>query len=312
MHALVHDPHAPQHLRLGEAPDPRPRPDQALVEVAAISLNFGEIVYRSPATRPGYVPGWDAAGVVVQPAADGSGPQAGERVVGFGWGGAWAELRAVDTAELAVVPDTVDLGTASALPVAGVTALQALRRLGSVLGRRVLVTGASGGVGRFAVQLAALSGAYVIASVGDPERARGLRDLGAAEIVHGPTGLTAPVHGVLDNVGGSQLAAAFHRLAPDGIALAIGKASGEPTLIDFEQARVDSVRGRLENFNVSTPFGEDLDFLLHLVGTGRLDPQIGWRGPWTRAHEAADALVSRRVAGKAVLDITPVDAHRNR
>ncbi|MEU8777938.1 zinc-binding dehydrogenase [Streptomyces sp. NPDC048606] len=308
MHALVHDPNAPMQLALHEAPDPAPRPGQALVEIAAISFNYGEIAYRSPRTRPGYVSGWDAAGVVVRPAEDGSGPPAGTRVVTFGWGGAWARLRAVDTAELAVVPDAVDLGLAAALPVAGVTALQACRRLGSVLGRRVLVTGASGGVGRYAVQLAALAGAHVVASVGSPARAEGLRELGAAEIIGGPTKLTAPVYGVIDNVGGAQLAEAFYRLEDDGVVQAIGKASGESTTIDFEHSRVTSARGRLENFNITTPLGADLGFLLHLLEQGRLDAQIGWRGPWTRAAEAAEGLLARRILGKAVLDVTAVTA----
>ncbi|MBL1077033.1 zinc-binding dehydrogenase [Nocardia sp. 2] len=304
MRALVHDPTAPGRLRLAAAPDPKPTAAQALIEVSAISFNFGELAYRSPRTRPGYISGWDAAGVVREPAADGSGPAAGTRVVTFGWGGAWAELRAVDTSELAVVPDSVDLGVASALPVAGVTALQACRRLGSVLGRRVLITGASGGVGRFAVQLAALAGAHVIASVGSTARAVGLRGLGADEIVLGPDALSAPVYGVLDNVGGAQLATAFDQLEDDGIAVAIGKASGEPTVIDFERARTNSARGRLENFNVATPFRDDLGVLLRLLETGRLTTQVGWRGPWTQAAEAAAALLGRRVNGKAVLDLT--------
>lgn len=304
MRALVHDPTAAGQLRLDAVPDPKPTAAQALIEVSAISLNFGELAYRSPRTRPGYVSGWDAAGVIRQPAADGSGPAAGTRVVSFGWGGAWAELRAVDTSELAVVPDSVDMGAASALPVAGVTALQACRRLGSVLGRRVLITGASGGVGRFAVQLAALAGAHVIASVGSEARAEGLRELGADEIVLGPDKLSAPVYGVLDNVGGDQLAAAFDRLEDDGVVQAIGKASGEPTVIDFERARTASARGRLENFNVGTPFGNDLAYLLRMLETGRLDPQVGWRGPWTEVAEAADALLGRRIQGKAVLELT--------
>ncbi|MEU7837341.1 hypothetical protein [Nonomuraea sp. NPDC049129] len=106
MRALIYNP----DLTFDVVPDPAPTPSQALVQVAAFSLNFGEIAYASANVRPGYVPGWDAAGVVVQAAADGSGPAAGTRVVTFGWSGAWAELRAVDTAELAVVPEAVDLG----------------------------------------------------------------------------------------------------------------------------------------------------------------------------------------------------------
>jgi NADPH:quinone reductase-like Zn-dependent oxidoreductase len=115
-------------------------------------------------------------------------------------------LRAVDTADVAVVPDSVDLGAASTLPVAGVTALQSLRRLGNVMGRRVLVTGASGGVGRFAVQLAARSGANVIASVGSPARGAELSDIGASEVAVGLHEVTGRLFGVLDMVGGPQLA----------------------------------------------------------------------------------------------------------
>ena len=81
------------------------------------------------------------------------------------WAGGWTERRAVATADLAIVPDEVDLGAASVVTVAGVTPLQALRALGSVAGRRVLITGASGGVGRIAVQVAAHAGAEVVASV---------------------------------------------------------------------------------------------------------------------------------------------------
>ncbi|MFI6802719.1 zinc-binding dehydrogenase [Streptosporangium canum] len=293
-----------QGLHIADAPDPQPRDSQVLIEVKAVSLNFGEIAFRSPDARSDHISGWDAAGIVIRAAADGSGPSAGARVVTFGWSGAWAELRAVDTTEFAVVPDGVDLGVASALPVAGVTALQAVRRLGPILGRRVLVTGASGGVGRYAVRIAALAGAHVIASVSKPDRAEGLHELGATEIVLGPTGLSEPVYGVLDTVGGAQLAEAFYRLEPDGVVQAIGRASREPTTIDFEVAGTRSARGRLENFNVSTPFAADLAYLLHLLETGQLDPQVGWRGPWDQAERAAEALLARRIPGKAVLDIT--------
>jgi NADPH:quinone reductase-like Zn-dependent oxidoreductase len=305
MRALVHDPDAPQGLRMAEAPDPVPHDAEALIKVQAISLNFGELAYLSERGQPGEVMGWDAAGVVVRAAADGSSPGPGARVTTFGWRNAWAQLRAVDTANLAVVPDGVDLGAASALPVAGVTALQAVRGLGSVLGRRVLVTGASGGVGRFAVQLASLAGAEVVASVGNPARGKHLIELGATEVVTDLTQITRPVFGVLDNVGGPQLAAAFSLLEPGGRAQSIGKASKAATTIDFEAERVRGGRRVLEPFVVSTPFGPDLTYLAGLLAKGSLDPLIGWRGSWNRAPEAAAALLSRQVLGKVVLDVAP-------
>ncbi|GAA0329350.1 zinc-binding dehydrogenase [Actinoallomurus spadix] len=308
MRAVVHDPEASSGLRLSTVPDPVPRPDQALIEVHAASLNFVDVGFLADRSRPGAVPGMDAAGVVIEAAADGSGPPPGTRVVTFGWeAGAWAERRAADTAELAVVPDSVDLGAASALPAAGVTALRALRGLGAVIGRRVLVTGASGGVGRFAVQLAARAGAYVIAAAGGPDRAQGLRDLGADEVVTDLRDVTAPVFGVLENVGGALLAEAFRLLEPGGCAQSIGMASREPTTLDLERERLAGGRKRLEPFAVGREaFGPDLAYLVGLLAQGMLDPQVGWCGPLDRAPEAAEALFARRVRGKAVLDIGTV------
>jgi NADPH2:quinone reductase len=297
--ALIYDSSAPCGLRLADAPDPVPGPAQVLVENHAISLNFGEV--RNVARNaPGGVPGWDSAGIVARAAADGSGPPAGARVVTFGWGGAWGRLRAADVAELAVVPERVDLGAASALPVAAVTALRALRDLGGIVGRRVLITGASGGVGRFAVQLAVRAGAYVIASVGSMERAEGLASLGASQVVTGLDGVEPPLHGILDNVAGPQLASAFALLAPGAVAEWIGTASGQP--IPLETPHKMS-QGRLNAFFLGDRLGEDLAYLLTLLDNGDLDPQIGWRSGWERAPAAAEALLARRINGKAVLDL---------
>ena len=290
-------------MRLADVEEPVAAESEALIQVRATALNFGEVHFIDHMRKPGEVPGWDAAGVVVQTAADGSGPPVGSRVVGFHGAGGWAERRAVPTENLAVLPDSVDFGPAAALPVAGVTALQSLRALGSVVGRRVLITGASGGVGRFAVQLAARAGAHVIAAVGSTARGAGLKALGATEVVVGLADVAEQVSGVLDNVGGPLLAEAFSLLADGGSLQSIGMASNQPSTIDFEIERRSGVRKRLEPFTVRTPFDRDLTYLVELLAAGELDPQIGLRTSWNDVSEAAEALRDRRVAGKAVLDV---------
>jgi len=299
MRALLVDPNVEGCLRLGEAPEPEPRPDQALVTVQHIALNYGDL--NGTRNRPpGFIAGWDASGVILRPAANGNGPAAGTRVVTtMGTQGGWAERRVVDVDELAVVPADIDLAEASTLPVAGVTALRALRRCGPLLGRRVLVTGASGGVGRFAVQLAALGGAHVIASVGSAARGAGLRELGAAEVVVGLEGVTAPLHAVIDNVGGPQLVATWPLLGEGGVVQCIGTTSQQP-------AAFPSLTGMLRTlaaFTKGPRSGEDLEYLMRLMQEGKLQVDIGWRGSWTRIAEASAALFGRQLAGKAVLDI---------
>jgi NADPH:quinone reductase len=295
MRAIVQ---GPAGLAFADVPEPVPGPGEVLVAVRAAALNFADLAYAG--RRPdGSVPGNDVAGVVLRTAP--GGPAEGTLVAGFAGGGGWAQRCVLGVDQLAAVPAGVDPVAAAALPAAGVTALRAVRALGPVLGRRVLVTGASGGVGRYGVQLAALAGAHVVAAAGRPA---GLAGLGAAEVVPDLAGL-APVDGVLDTVGGPLLAAAAGRLTAGGLLLAIGAAGGVATTLDLEALRNDAPGARVEAFNVGAggPFGADLATLLGLVRAGRLDPQVGRRGPWTDVHGAAAALAGRRVAGKAVLEI---------
>src|SRR5581483_5100577 len=141
MRAVLVDAGAPGHLAIGEVEAPRPGPGEALVRVAAISLNRGE-VNRAQREVAGARIGWDLAGTVLTAAANGEGPSAGQRVVGWLPAGAWAEQAAVPVSFLAPLPDAVTFAQASTFPVAGLTALHALRKGGNLLGRRVLITGA--------------------------------------------------------------------------------------------------------------------------------------------------------------------------
>src|SRR4051794_2254064 len=308
MRAVVYDPQAPANLRLTEVQEPVAAESEALIDVRATALNFGEVHWIDRMRKPGEVPGWDAAGVVIQPAADGSGPEVGSRVVGFDGAGGWAQQRAVPTENLAVLPDSVDFGQAAALPVAGVTALQALRALGPVVGKRVLVTGASGGVGRFAVQLAARAGAHVTGVSRNEERARGLRELGASEGVFDVADGGEP-QAVPEGVGGASLAAAMGAVAPRGTI--VSYASSDPAPSDFSagaffrRAPGAILRGLFvfEEIERTGTGGADLARLAALVARGELQTPIDLEASWREPGPALTALLERRVAGKAVLHV---------
>ncbi|MFI7691864.1 zinc-binding dehydrogenase [Nonomuraea sp. NPDC049655] len=298
MRALVVGPGAVG--RLADVPEPVPGAGQALVEVRRTSVNFSELRHMDRLPE-GVVLGYDAAGVVLRPAADGTGPAEGTRVAAFG-AGAWAERAAFDTGSLAVVPDGVDLAVAAALPMSGLSALRSLRAAGVSLGSRVLVTGASGSVGTLAVQLARLAGAHVVASVSSPARAKTLGpDVDVVTALDG----VAPVDVVIELVGGPTLVAAWGLLKPGGNLQSVGWASGQPAVFPPGSTFSLGPARSMNSFGDVSPPGPDLAFLLGLVAAGDLTVEIGRRVPWDRLDEAAAAQLDRTVTGKVVLDVGP-------
>jgi NADPH:quinone reductase-like Zn-dependent oxidoreductase len=292
----------PKGAGIAVVDDPRPAGNEALVAVRAFSLNRGELALLEARTEQ-WRPGQDIAGVVVEPAADGSGPPAGSRVVALAEQAGWAELAAVPTDRLAVLPDEVGIEQAAALPLAGLTALRTLRLGGDLLGRRVLVTGASGGVGGMQMQLAVAAGAEVTAVAGARHHQNLLRR-GAACVVDDPAAANGRYDLVADWVGGASLAAALGKVAPRGTVV-LGSGSPDKTPIniyDFfghEGARIVAYL----SYAHPGPPGPDLATLAALVAVGRLDPVIGLVTGWTRVQDAIAALAQRRLAGKAVLTV---------
>ena len=309
--SVVVDPNADHRLHLAQIPAPTPAPSQALVRVAAFSLNLGE-TRRTQTADAGWRPGWDIAGTVEAQAANGSGPATGTRVVGLVASRGWSELVAVPTDAIAPLPDGVTFAQAATLPVAGLTALYALEKGGALLGRSVLITGASGGVGHLACQLARHGGARVTATVRRPERERDAIDAGAHHVVVGEDHEAAASHGpyglVLESVGGESLSMALSLLAPGGLCVVYGVSSGSEFAFDARR-HLASPGAQFYRFNLfqelgAQPASEGLARLAALVDGGVLRPSIGVEAPWSEIASVARRLLDREVSGKAVLHVS--------
>jgi NADPH:quinone reductase len=310
--AVVVDPTAPGKLAIHPVELRDPDRDEVGVRVSAISLNRGETRRALQAAEPGWRPGWDFAGVVETAAADGSGPRPGTRVVGILPSGAWAERVNCRTHAVAALPDAVSDAQASTLPVAGLTALHALRQGGLLLGRKVLVDGASGGVGHLACQLASASGALVWGHVRRAESREAVaawcgervvlgRDLSAAS-TDGPFWL------IVDSLGGPALGAALGMLQPGGTCVTLGISDSGTTTFESRNffgtggARLYGLTLFHELMSVERA-SIGLGLLAELIAAGKLKPQIAVEASWNEIGTVARRLIDRGFTGKAVLHI---------
>lgn len=308
MRAIVNTPGGRSRVALADdLPEPTPAPDEVLLAVEAFSLNRGELALLS--ARPaGWRPGQDVAGTVLAPAADGSGPPVGTRVVGLVENAGWAERVAVPVRRLAALPAGVEVAAAATLGIAGRTALRTVALGGNLLGRRVLVTGAAGGVGRFQIQLAAVAGADVVAVT--RRRNDGQTLLGAGDVVAQTADADGLFDLVLDGVGGRTLASAVSKVAPGGTLVLVGASDPEPaqlTLLDYVGHENATIRTYFSYAQPET-VDRDLAALAGLLADGRLTPHFGIYAGWETTFDAVEALSAGQVHGKAVLTVDAVVA----
>lgn len=304
----------PDRLAPADLPRPKPRRGEILVRVVSCGVNpvdwklaEGLLSTAWPHAFP-LVPGWDAAGVVDE-LGEGSGRfRKGDRVYCLArkpvaqWG-AYAEYLAVDEAAAALMPVNLLFEEAAAVPLAALTAWQALfTKAGLAAGQTVLVHGASGGVGHFAVQLAANAGARVAGTAGTANQ-EFVASLGAELAVdHTRDGIAESVRRrfaegvdvVLDAVGGDDSDLLLDALRPGGILVSI---TG-PRL----EAPARSRGFRFESFLVE-PSAEQLRRIALLAERKRLKPHLSKIRPLARAAEAWAESKAGHVRGKLVLNL---------
>jgi NADPH2:quinone reductase len=308
--AVVVDPSAPGRFVIENFPEPIAMPNEAIVGVKAVSVNRGEVRYSMSAPA-GRRPGWDLAGVVEKPAADGTGPKQGNRVVGMLALGSWAQRVAVPANALAELPDAVSFETASTLPVAGLTALHSLYKGGFLLGRTVLVTGATGGTGDFIIQLAKLAGATVVALARSKDRELTARGFGADHVVVGddlaPAAALGPYHLIIDSVAGPHFGKTIEMLSPRGTHVIFGATAGAEITLNaskFYLAGHASIYGLIlfKELNIE-PASVGLRILADLVAAGKLRPRMDVIESWTKVAELTQQLTDRKFVGKAVMRV---------
>ena len=322
MKAIVQDTYGgPEVLRLEDVPDPVPGEGRVLVRVHAAGVDAGvrHLVsgdplmvrlatgLRAPRQR---IPGADLAGVVEAVGAGVTRIRVGDEVLGIGRG-AYAELALAPEAKLVTKPAGVSFEQAAATPISGLTALQAVRDSGRVrAGQRVLVIGASGGVGSFAVQVAVALGATVtgMCSAG---KAEFVRRLGAADVMDYRTedvDAREPAFDVvIDTAGRRPLRTLARALAPDGRLVIVGGDGG---------GRVTGGFGRTFRAPMAAPFlrrsmtglvsRERLDHLQDLNGlleSGAVVPAVDRAYPLADTAAALQAFADGSVRGKAVVTV---------
>jgi NADPH:quinone reductase-like Zn-dependent oxidoreductase len=320
--AVTHDRYgSPDVLQLEDIPQPVPGPDEVLVRVRAAGVDRGvwHLVTGTPyAARLAFglrrprqpVPGFDLAGTVEALGDEVRGLAVGDEVLGIGRG-TFAELAIAKASKLVPRPTALDPVPAAATAISGLTAMQALHQHGEVrAGQRVLVIGASGGVGSFVVQLAVAAGAEVT-GVCSAAKATFVRELGASTTLDHAA--TDPLDGsrtydlIVDIAGNATLRQLRRALTPRGRAVLVGTETGRPLLNGVQRnlwAALWSpwIGPKLSGF-VSRERGGDLRELVDRVVAGEATPAVDRTYPLAAAGDALRDLESGRARGKLVVTV---------
>jgi NADPH:quinone reductase len=303
MRALETTQAEPIGLRFCRRADPVALQHTVVIDVECFSLNSGEVRrVRTRQFEEGTVPGWDCVGVVT---AIGSGADPslyGKRVAAKLSIGSWAERCVAHELDLAIVPPGVSSSAAATIPIAGATALAALGQFGSLVGRTVLITGATGSVGRFAIQLAKAAGATVNALVDRDTASAELAELGADRVLSGLDEI-AEVDFVIEMLGGPTLVRCSEVLASNGLLLSIGWSSRLPAVFPG-----NSLFGRSGCSMQSFTLGEHhagglIRKLLDLLASGCLRSEVRSESSWSSFGETIRVVTQRGFNGKAILHV---------
>jgi NADPH:quinone reductase len=306
MLALVADHSASPPLTLADVPEPSAEPGHVVVRMEAASVNRGEV--RTAARQPpGTVIGWDVVGTVVALGDGVNEFQVGQRVVGIAPnGGAFAELVALPAIRTVPLPSSADTVVAATLPIAGITAINVLRLARVHAGDRVLITGAAGGVGYLAVQMALDAKATVTGQASSEERAATVRELGATPMIHPGDG--SPVDGkfevVLDGIGGPMFRPLLRATVVGGRMVVFGNsANAESTLRveDFYTEGITIYGFRIFQSVSPEQASKDLAALADEVAAGRIRCNVHATAPLAEAIPLIRDLYDRKVTGKVVI-----------
>jgi NADPH:quinone reductase-like Zn-dependent oxidoreductase len=304
----LHKRGGPEQIVYEDAPKPMIRSSDALIRVIATGITPAELGWdptyktKEGADRLPIIPTHELCGVVTEIGEDVRGLRVGQEVYGltsFWRDGCAAEYVAVEADGLAPKPQSLDAIKSAALPLSALTAWQAFFEHANLLsGQRVLIHGAAGGVGAFAVQIARWAGAHVIATA-SAQNVAFVKELGAHEVidytkVHFEEAM-GPVDLVLDTIGGGTRHHSWHVLKMTGLLISLAGPVSEEELVKTRR------RGL---FFIVSPNREQLIEIARLADTGVITPTIAKVFPLEKGREAFEYALSGHMRGKVILQVS--------